>query len=397
MNHSPQVALPQGMTRRDVIAVISEIGRDLNLSSAAVYILTKLIGSTNAKDWTEPGAEPIFYGTQETMAQRCQLTARQMRSHERTFERCGLLIRDTKANGAREAGTGRGLLFTPLKARFTDLLALRDEKRAITARIKELKSLRSARLRRMKENIDRLEADALDDEAFASILARFAAWPRADRLHSLGVDQLERHIQDATNLCEELEDLLQNLPESSCEPAITFRSLLQEDNQKNPNVICNANVDERSAGKPAHLKSLGSKPVGSDHCLENECEADSGVINPKLAALMEPEQLFKLSSEDFQTALAARSNRITTEAIIDAAHDMLTPLGINYSAWRGACGAMGRHAAALCILVLDANRDHPQTPVRNPGGFLRGMIRAQKRGNLNLTGSLIGLQRRRGW
>jgi len=72
MNHSPQVALPQGMTRRDVIAVISEIGRDLNLSSAAVYILTKLIGSTNAKDWTEPGAEPIFYGTQETMAQRCQ-------------------------------------------------------------------------------------------------------------------------------------------------------------------------------------------------------------------------------------------------------------------------------------------------------------------------------------
>ena len=400
MNHSPQVALPQGMTRRDVIAVISEVGRDLKLSAAAVYILTKLIGSTSAKDWAEPGAEPVFYGTQETMAERCHLTARQMRSHERTFERCGLLIRDTKANGAREAGTGRGLVFTPLKARFADLLALRDQKRETTNRIKELKSLRSVRLRRMKEGIARLSPEALDDEVIASILARYNAWPRSDRLHSLGIDQLERHIQDATDLCEELEERLEerleNLPESSCEPAISFRSLLQEDNQKNPSVICNASVDERSAGKPAHSDLLRSEPSGSDDCRENECGVESGVINPKLEALMQPEQLFKLASDDFQTALALRTNRITTEAIIDAAHDMLTPLGINYSAWRAACGAMGRHAAALCILVLDANRDHPQTPVRNPGGFLRGMIRAQKRGNLNLTGSLIGLQRRRG-
>ncbi|SFQ68626.1 replication initiation protein RepC [Roseivivax halotolerans] len=397
MNHSPQVALPQGMTRRDVIAVISEIGRDLNLSAAAVYILTKLIGSTSAKDWTEPGAEPVFYGSQETMAERCHLTARQMRSHERTLERCGLLIRDTKANGAREAGTGRGLVFTPLKACFADLLALRDQKRERTSRIKELKSLRSVRLRRMKENIARLSPEALDDEAIASTLSRFNAWPRSDRLHSLGIEQLEQHIQDATALCEELEELLQNLPESSCEPAVSFRSLLQEDNEKNPSVICNASVDERSAGKPAHSNLLKSEPSGSDDCLEKQDAGPSGVINPKLEALMQPEQLFKLASDDFQTALAARSNRITEEAIIDAAHDMLTPLGINYSAWRGACGAMGRHVAALCVLVLDANRDHPQTPVRNPGGFLRGMVRAHKRGTLNLTGSLIGLQRRRGW
>jgi hypothetical protein len=151
MNHSPQVALPQGMTRRDVIAVISEIGPDLNLSGAAIFVLTKLIGSTSEKDWIEPGADPTFYGTQETMAERLQMTARQLRSHERNFERKNILKRDTKANGAREAGTGRGLLFTPLKACFADLLALRDQKRAVTKRIKELKSLRSVRLRRMKE------------------------------------------------------------------------------------------------------------------------------------------------------------------------------------------------------------------------------------------------------
>jgi len=397
MNYSPQVALPQGMTRRDVIAVISEIGPDLNLSGAAIFVLTKLLGSTSEKDWAEPGAAPTFYGTQETMAERLHMTARQLRSHERNFERKNILVRDTKANGAREAGTGRGLLFTPLKAHFAELLAMRDEKRAVTKRIKELKSLRSVRLRSMKEAIARLTPEALEDAAVASVLARFNAWPRSDRLHSLGLDRLEAHVEAATELCIEIEEIIENLPDSSCEPAETFRSFIQEDNKKIPKVICNASVDERSAGKPAHSSFLRSGPSGPDICLENKHGAESGVINPKLEALFEPEQLFKLASSDFQTALRVRSNQITKEAMIDAAHDMLSPLGINYSAWRSACGELGRLGATLCVLVLDANRDHPQTPVRNAGGALRGMIRAHKRGNLNLIGSVIGLQRRRGY
>lgn len=121
------------------------------------------------------------------------------------------------------------------------------------------------------------------------------------------------------------------------------------------------------------------------------------MINPKIEALFEPQQLFNLASRDFQTALRMRTSRITTEAVIEAAHDMLAPLGINYSAWRAACGVMGRHGAALCVLVLDANRDHPQSPVRNPGGALRGMLRAHRGGKLNIVGSVIGLQRRRGF
>ncbi|ATG37951.1 MAG: hypothetical protein HEP70_19210 [Rhodobiaceae bacterium] len=397
MNYSPQIALPQGMSRRDVIAVISEIGPDLNLSGAAIYVLTKLIGSTSDKDWTEPGATPTFYGTQETMAERLHLTARQLRNHERNLERKQILIRDTKANGAREAGTGRGLLFTPLKAHFVELLALRDEKRAVTKRIKELKSLRSVRLRRMKDGIARLSPDALDNESVAAILARFDAWPRSDRLHSLGLDHLEEHVEAAAALCIEFEEVLQNLPESSCEPEETFRSFIQEDNKKNHSVSCNADVDERSAGKPAHWNLLRSEPDGPDKCLENKCEGETGVINPQLEALFKPEQLFKLASPDFQRALHMRSNQVTKEAMIDAAHDMLAVLGINYSAWATACNVMGRLGATLCVLVLDANRDHPQTPVRNPGGVLRGMIRAHKREKLNLVGSVIGLQRRRGY
>lgn len=397
MNHSPHAVMPQGMTRRDVIALISEIGPDLNLSGAAVYVLTKLIGSTNDKHWTEPGAVPTFYGTQETMAERLHMTARQLRSHERAFERRGLLHRDTKANGGRDAGTGRGLLFTPIKAMIVDLLALRDRKRDEAQRIKELKSLRSVRLRRFKEALTRLEAEAYCTEAVASMISRFEQWPRSDRLISLGLDRLQAHVDDAAALCEELENWIENQPKSSCKPAENFRSFIQENNEQTTSVTCNADVNERSAGKPAHDNSFRSRPIGPDDCLENKCGEASGVLNPKLEALFEPQQLFKLASRDFQTALSMRTDRITSEALIEAAHDMLPSLGINYSAWQAACGMMGRHGAALCVLVLDANRDHPHTPVGNPGGALRGMLRAHRGGKLNIVGSVIGLQRRRGF
>jgi replication initiation protein RepC len=49
----------------------------------------------------------------------------------------------------------------------------------------------------------------------------------------------------------------------------------------------------------------------------------------------------------------------------------------------------------MCILILDASRDRPGLPVKNPGGYLRGMTRAAERGQLNLIGSLIGLSERK--
>ena len=51
--------------------------------------------------------------------------------------------------------------------------------------------------------------------------------------------------------------------------------------------------------------------------------------------------------------------------------------------------------AALCVLVTDANRDHPLTPIRRPGGHLRALTQRHRAGQLNLVGSLIGLAERR--
>lgn len=94
--------------------------------------------------------------------------------------------------------------------------------------------------------------------------------------------------------------------------------------------------------------------------------------------------------------MKVRSGDRADYAFVEAANARVAPLGINITAWAAACDRMGRVPAALCVMLLDANRDHPTAPVMNPGGALRGMIKAHNRGKLNLIGSLIGLHRRRG-
>jgi replication initiation protein RepC len=80
---------------------------------------------------------------------------------------------------------------------------------------------------------------------------------------------------------------------------------------------------------------------------------------------------------------------------VTSAIQLLPALGISGAAWRDASETMGDFRAALCVLVTDANRDHPTTPIRKPGGHLRALTRRHQAGELNLVGSLIGLAERR--
>ena len=91
MTTEPYPILPQGYGRGDVIALASEIGPMIGLSSAGAFILTKLIGSTDKRDWTDASRQPIFYGQQDTLAARLGLSSRQLRSHEARFVRLGLI------------------------------------------------------------------------------------------------------------------------------------------------------------------------------------------------------------------------------------------------------------------------------------------------------------------
>jgi len=77
-----------------------------------------------------------------------------------------------------------------------------------------------------------------------------------------------------------------------------------------------------------------------------------------------------------------------------AAARMCHRLGIGRFAWIKACSTMGDTAAAVAVLIIDRNRQHPIIPVVNPGGVLRGMTAKAKAGDLCLHRSLYGILNR---
>ena len=396
MRTQPHPALPQGYSRRDVIALIADVGRDIGLSTRLTDILTRMIGSTDQDAWVDPEKEPIFYGRQETFAQRLRISTRQLRSHEKTLQKRGLIQRRTLANGGRYGSAGLGLVLTPLIERFTEFLDIREARKAQFERMKRLKAQRSVRLATFRDELARLsESDVLSDDIQAMIQER-ATWPRTDALLSMGEASLSLHLDEATDLCTRLVDWIKNHSDSACEPEETFRSYIQEDINQIHSEECNAHVDKRSAGKPAHSDSTTSEPDGPDDCREKQFLAETEALQGLFSGYYGLSHAVSLASEEFQMEMEARSGERPEYALVEAAAARVPHLGINITAWAAACDRMGRTKAAICILLLDANRDHAVNPVRNPGGALRGMIKAHNRGKLNIVGSLIGLHRRRG-
>lgn len=396
MTTTTHAILPPGFGRREVIALICEIGRRLGLSSSGTDVLTRIIGSTDARAWTDPMKEPMFWGRQETLAFRIGLCARQLRNHERTFARLGLIERRTMANGGRAGKAGMGLRLTPIIERFAELIALRDAARAQADRMKTLAALRSLRKRELADLVSNLAPEERDHPTVAAIGEQAAQWPRADALLSMGEDRLTAHVAAATDLCTTLTEWVSNRSVSSGQPEGIFRSFTEE-TQETSTVprkrVVNRVLDTNDA--PSRLSATPDDHVGSkriDRAATNRAGHKTDK-RPPLGML----DLVRMASDEFQFEIEARTGhrgRGLDHAIVDAAAARLTPLRIAPSAWEEACDVMGRARAAICVMLVDANRAHPSHPTRNPGGSLRSLTQGFRSGSLDLQGGLDALRRR---
>lgn len=110
------------------------------------------------------------------------------------------------------------------------------------------------------------------------------------------------------------------------------------------------------------------------------------------------ENLYDIAGDGLRLMLDARQDQnrpLRERDIIEAAWQLLPMLDIHPSVWFEGQNAIGDHGLALCLLLVDAGRDHPRYPVRNPGGLMRDMVRRGSVGRLNIEGSLVSLARRR--
>ncbi len=134
-----------------------------------------------------------------------------------------------------------------------------------------------------------------------------------------------------------------------------------------------------------------TEPANAGKKLENKPVSQPGSVNWTIA------QISNAATDLFRSCLdiqSGSSGQVTSETIVDAASDIASMLGINHSAWAEACVVMGRFDAALAVLVLDRNRNHPTNPVRSPGGALRAMTDRARSGDLNIDASIFAILRR---
>jgi replication initiation protein RepC len=373
-------ALPEGWTKGAVMALLSEIAPHIGLRPARLAVLNYIIGRTRASDWISPHREPVFFGAQDLAAVELGKTSRQLRTDEAALSKLGLIVKRVAANGARYGRAGLGLVLTPLIARLEEFIALRDRLRAERKHLRALRDLRSLRLRHMKRCIAALPSWATEDPEVTDILASFASWPRSDALSRLGLDRLTAHLQASSELCSRIDDWLEKHGLSSGEPAENFRPFTQNTKEEIQNVEEPSAVDN------------------SARCEEvAESELPPSLPCPAPPTLT-PGILYAIAGDGLRMMLDARQQKnapLRERDIIEAAWRLLPMLDIHPSVWFEGQSTLGDHGLALCLLLVDAGRDHPTYPVRNPGGLMREMIRRAKAGRLDVNPSLAALRRRR--
>ena len=386
--------LPDGVERYHLEQILSRVGSDLGLQASRIMALLAMIRTTRPADWTDPACDPVCYLSQTDLAEGLGKTPRAIRNDERALERLGLIQRDTAANGARRAygALRHGLNFAPLIAGYARLVALDLE---IAARIERARLLRyecSAARRFYRSAATQLAELAPEHLLLEALEARYRTLPK--RYAGLGIEALEDLRQAIADLAESADEALQLQRQTSGAAEADFPRYIQDTNHSESE-ICNASdVDNRTARKRADDNPSRTAPQGAVQSNEQKPAWAERGCKPDLLESFTPAALYRACGEDFRLYLNAAKGLRAVPSPHDffvAATHIRGELGIHHSAWHEACETLGDMGAALALLVIEANRNHPVRPIHSPGGALRAWCRRARAGQLNLTGSIIGL------
>lgn len=372
--------LPGTLKRGDVEGLLVDLRSALGLSPARLDVLLAMIRRTRPSDWTDTGADAVCYVQQQQLAMDLGKSARALRYDEAALVRIGLICRETIGNGRRCAPAVSspekyGLSFSPLIRQVSHLLELRElvQREAATLRALRLSCL--ALRQQFRLVLSQIREAAPDSPEVLTLELTRTRWPsRMDGRWT--AEALEAHRAEVAESLQEANEFLAQCMNLSGEPATDFRSQLQDTTERPP--------ESCSCPEGEHAERLRKRNLTSFRTAE--------------ASFLKPSQIYAIASDEMRFWLdCLRKDRREFDQtdFIEAAARRVPELGINDSAWEEAVNQMGPMRAALSILIVDANREHPATPVRSPGGLLRTFTRFHRAGRLNLNGSLIGLIERK--
>lgn len=395
----PCPTLPGRLQRGDIERILTVISTDLGLSSARLRALCVMMQATRPQDWRDPCRAPVCYMRQQQVAARLGITPRALRAHEVALERAGLIARHLGADGSRGCFAGgrliQGISFTPLIARVPALIRLHETRLADEQRMHVLRRQISAAKRALTRSISRLLELQPDHPALPTYLQALRAAPR--RYEGLDLAALDLAFQALDGVARDALAELDLQQSSSAMPEENVRPQYQDTTEDNPE-ICSSDEERKSVAEPVSQTALPARPSCQSVCRAHLTRRDGERPHAHAHRLFDPGQLYQMASDDMRLyidVVRREGARLTPHDFVQASIALLPALGCDPRLWDRAAETLGDFGAALAVLVIDANRTHPQCPIRSPGASLRGFIRLAVAGRLNLAGSLIGLHRRK--
>ena len=428
--------LPAGASRGDLFRLIRDIGRSIGLSARQGQHLEYLLRHTSDRDWEPDGLGPIVYKSVTQTAAETGVSERQVHRLEKRLHELGCIAwrdrgdfhRFGQRDGDNVLRFAYGVDLSPLAHRFEELADLDRRRRS------ELAAFRSARetccrlRRRIRARLLAADALGLDVDALD---AAHATLPRLTA--TMTADGHRRALEAGHELHQRLDTLLEahaastvarHHAERETEPAETRndapdasagsadelspeacgqrpkRSDASDKGVRRIQTTNNLHAFKNATGNrdvPGDGREVTPIPRQREAPANNAAAKNTGSPPPLPetgARHIPPGQALEAAGEDFHFQLYLTGPKIVESSFVEAAEARRRDLGISRPAWREACRAMGRYAAAIAVLVIDRNLDHPETPIRSPGGVLRAMTRRAPSGNLHLHRSIHGILER---
>jgi replication initiation protein RepC len=381
------------MSKWDALRLVRSLRRELGLSRAACEVLERLADSTPSADWTDPRRMPVNFRRQIELAQEVGITTRQFRKIEHLLEQRGLIERRVAINGYRgrtaaaSGATGvAGISLVPLIWRMPELVGRAEQAKADREACAALRIDIRVAWRALTHLLRHTAAAALREARLETTP------PTRDALLKLGIDELRHHLHAIQEAADKVQMSIERVTKSSGAPEQKDRSHT-ENTTGTELKSCNATAHGRTASKLADADSVAG-PAGPEDCLEDEAPAGKALDNPDRALALTPQALRDLATEELRIYIdgGQEDGRPRTMSDVERAVAMrLRELGINPSAYEETQDAIGWFDAMLAVIVIDRNRSHPATPIRNPGGTLRAFVRRARAGELNLAASVFGI------
>ena len=395
------------VSREDWLRLVEVIAPRLGLGDKALRALRIIVTACRWADFAGEGPGPICFRKQQVMANGIGVTPGYFRKLEARLEAAGLIERRTCENGHRGrlglGGPVAGLSLVPMLAGLSRWRAIERAMMEEAAALAEGRALIRIERRAARHAVGglaeghplRARYDALRGERF----------PEARRYED--PTAIAAHLAELAALIETARAAQDHLDRSGA-PRLGERRHTEDPIDLQTELCSGAPGDERGAPTepehPAGTLEPGREAdgAGDDEVRDTQRRVEPETVPPSrlppaLLRKLTPAALRELGSEELQLYvdhLDPHRGPVTLRDVERAALMRRRELKITPEAWNEVEATLGWLDALVALIVIDRNRTHPKTPVRNPGGLLRDLARRRMAGTLDLGATVMGVWRR---